>query len=58
MLVAGHKKHLEHCAGHKRKQASGRVEIEGLDELEAEEEERLASLTNDQDSERPVQVSM
>lgn len=36
----GHKKHLEHCSGsRKRKQEAslGHVEIEGLDELEAEE---------------------
>ena len=42
----GHKKHLEHCSSSKkRKQAdsSGHVEIEGLDELEAEEEEQLHS---------------
>lgn len=38
----GHKKHLEHCLGsRKRKQGVtlGHVEIEGLDELEAEEED-------------------
>lgn len=37
----GHKKHLEHCSGSRKRnqQATiGHVEIEGLDELEAEEE--------------------
>lgn len=43
-IDVGHKKHLEQCSGsRKRKQGEGdsHVEIEGLDELEAEEEARL-----------------
>lgn len=61
VLASGHKRHLEHCTGHKRKQDTGTVEIEGLDELEAEEEERLASFRQgddeeQQDPQRPVQV--
>lgn len=41
----GHKRHLEQCKGsRKRKQTegTGHVEIEGLAELEAEEEARFA----------------
>ncbi len=41
----GHKRHLEQCKGNrKRKQTegTGHVEIEGLAELEAEEEARSA----------------
>ena len=56
VLVSGHKKHLEHCTSHKRKQDTGTVEIEGLDELEDEEEERLAALAEGHDAARPTQV--
>lgn len=61
VLTAGHKKHLEHCTGHKRKRVTGTVEIEGLDELEAEEEERLVLFREGRDKEQhearhPAQV--
>lgn len=49
----GHKKHLEHCLGsRKRKQGVtlGHVEIEGLDELEAEEEEQMQDNAVDADT--------
>ena len=53
----GHKKHLEHCSGsRKRKQEAtvGHVEIEGLDELEAEEE-RMYGEAEDAET-RPAKV--
>ena len=56
VLVSGHKKHLEHCTIHKRKLDPGTVEIEGLDELEDEEEQRLAAIAEDHDAARPIQV--
>ena len=51
-LDVGHRRHLEQCtASRKRKQdnKTGHVEIEGLDELEAEEEARLAGSTEEED---------
>ncbi len=50
-LDVGHKRHLEQCKGsRKRKQneGSGHVEIEGLAELEAEEEARSAGSAEEQ----------
>ena len=54
----GHKKHLEHCSGsRKRKQGEtpGHVEIEGLAELEAEEEEQMQGSAADADT-KPAKV--
>ncbi len=50
-LDVGHKRHLEQCKGsRKRKQneGTGHVEIEGLAELEAEEEARSAGIAEEQ----------
>ena len=54
----GHKKHLEQCSGsRKRKQADtlGHVEIEGLDALEAEEEQSMQGDEEESDT-RPAKV--
>ena len=51
-LDVGHRRHLEQCTGsRKRKQDddTAHVEIEGLDELEAEEEACLAGSAEEED---------
>lgn len=45
VVVRGHKEHMDDCTAAKPAPGSGTVEIEGLDELEAEEEKRLTSST-------------
>ena len=58
-MDVGHKKHLEHCSGSRaRKQqedALGHVEIEGLEELEAAEEQNMDGNKEDLDT-RPAKV--
>ena len=59
-IDVGHKKHLDKCTGsRKRKQGEteGHVEIEGLNELEAEEDARLAGLADDDADVKPAKVS-
>lgn len=61
VLDGQHKRHLEGCNGNKKgKQFKGRgqVEIEGLDEMEAEEEARLAGAEEKEETEaRPAKRS-
>lgn len=55
----GHKKHLEHCSGSRKRQQEatlGHVEIEGLDELEAEEERMHDDEEEAQGTSRPAKV--
>lgn len=55
----GHKRHLDQCSGsRKSKQGDtlGHVEIEGLDELEAEEQARLHGDEEEADT-RPAKVT-
>ena len=50
-IDVGHKKHLDSCTGSRKRQQGereGHVEIEGLDELEGEEDASLAGPDDDE----------